>query len=562
MNYGVFFRLNNAKSNLGHGIAVFDYIWLEDNEARGDTPKFPIYLTISSESIDFHAHYYVEYKDETGNPIRKHQHNTILSLPISANLEVKDGLTDALVEGWKTTFPKWDEYSNYLYKKLTKAFETDNGIGLCYADLPIFNEDTKKSIIKEVIENIDKYKDKYIFNKFIRILILDFLFDLEHTKVFQSSRYYEHISVKLRENFFFNALANKAMYYFYREKAKEYVKDEKEDAGKVLEPAEKVKMKEKWALKKFLFLKDYFLPAEEQWIKSIMNPRSDDVFTLKKNKWFDDPCEEMFKIYNSDAINGIELYNAIEPKQKKIIDSEDKIEEKIKKITVKVSKWQLGKFDFQNAKVSGIIRIAGLLCFLLFIIMLLFRCVKTQNIGSFIILFLLAWFILSCVGRVVQSNFNYNNFIYLHYSHGVHLFLIRLFGSITAAWISFSFSSGGIIGIFKNISLYCFGPIIVSFSLLLFTFMLVYNEIRNTVQYIKPCEIIKRSFLFLSVAFCYSFIIGLLATEIIGIKYLKDPKINHVFEIPDYLMVFTLVAMFLGIFIHLIFPGRKIIDVE
>jgi len=332
MNYGRFFRLNNAKSDLSRGIAFYDYIWLQDKDCvKNGTPEYPVYLTVSHDSIDFHVHYHNDYTDNEGNHIHKHLHNAILTLPLSANIEIKDGLTEALVESWNTNFPEYDNgQCNYLYNLLENAILNDKDNGLCYTDLPIFNnEPRQQSIIKEAKEKIKKndyyvhreyyaylkkilnewnraiervnniyntdfkyyqgqYPEPYRFNKFIRILILDFLFDLEQTKVFQTSPHYEHISIKLKENFFFNALANKAKYYYYRK------------IEPSIEPSQE---------NKNFFLENYFLLAEEQWIKSIMDPRSDHNFTLEKG-WFDNPEEEMVKVYA--GINGVTLCDKID----------------------------------------------------------------------------------------------------------------------------------------------------------------------------------------------------------------------------------------------------------
>ena len=319
MNYGRFFRLNNAKSDLSRGIAFYDYIWLQDKDCvKNGTPEYPVYLTVSHDSIDFHVHYHNDYTDNEGNHIHKHLHNAILTLPLSANIEIKDGLTEALVESWNTNFPEYDNgQCNYLYNLLENAILNDKDNGLCYTDLPIFNDKPRQqSIIKEAKEKIQKIKilqmfqehckhcdentEKectkqlnkldvpYRFNKFIRILILDFLFDLEQTKVFQTSPHYEHISIKLKENFFFNALANKAKYYYYRK------------IEPSIEPSQE---------NKNFFLENYFLLAEEQWIKSIMDPRSDHNFTLEKG-WFDNPEEEMVKVYA--GINGVTLCDKID----------------------------------------------------------------------------------------------------------------------------------------------------------------------------------------------------------------------------------------------------------
>ena len=119
MNYGKFFRLNNKKSDLSKGISVFDYIWLKDDNAISNiTSQYPIYVVVTKECIEFKAHF-CHFYDQS----RMHVHNTILSLPLSANLEVKDGLTKALIEGYETIFPSLK--NDYLCALLIKLNDND-----------------------------------------------------------------------------------------------------------------------------------------------------------------------------------------------------------------------------------------------------------------------------------------------------------------------------------------------------------------------------------------------------------------------------------------------------
>lgn len=67
MNYGRFFRLNQALSIVMDGVAIYDYIDLPayfgpsmDNPM---SPKYPISVTITSDSVCFRLHYNV-YKIE------------------------------------------------------------------------------------------------------------------------------------------------------------------------------------------------------------------------------------------------------------------------------------------------------------------------------------------------------------------------------------------------------------------------------------------------------------------------------------------------------------------
>jgi hypothetical protein len=225
----------------------------------------PVYLTIAYDSIDFYVHYYCRNGERD-----EHMHNVILSLPLSINLDVKDGLTEVLVEGWKTNFPRCNDGScKYLYEKLEK----DIGYGFCYAKLRIFNENNQ-SVLEEAIEK-EKSKDFSTFTqKFIRTLILDFLFDLEHTNVFKTSPHYEHISIKLKENYFFSALAAKANFYYSREN--------------LIEVLEGIS----------IYIEDY-LNAEMQWTKHIRSQKANHYFNDFREDWFADPETEMNDVYDS-----------------------------------------------------------------------------------------------------------------------------------------------------------------------------------------------------------------------------------------------------------------------
>ncbi len=92
MNYGRFFELDFESSRLQEGVAVFNYRWLVDNSDLKGTPRYPIYLTFTSEAIIFNLHY-LDSKQEDN-----HYHNPIIELFLSPNMEISDGLTEALNE--------------------------------------------------------------------------------------------------------------------------------------------------------------------------------------------------------------------------------------------------------------------------------------------------------------------------------------------------------------------------------------------------------------------------------------------------------------------------------
>jgi len=161
MNYGRFFGLNNEKSDLSRGIAIYDYLWLEDKEASDALSKYPVYLTITREALDFRVHYH--HDDNTGEQhIHRHLHNVILSLPLSPNLDVKDGLTGALVEGYSTNFPIYDNgrgNSNYMYlmlaNRIKEAIDKKESKDINYSNLQCFNpSDGDNNMLQELNSQI------------------------------------------------------------------------------------------------------------------------------------------------------------------------------------------------------------------------------------------------------------------------------------------------------------------------------------------------------------------------------------------------------------------------
>lgn len=279
MNYGRFFEFDFESSKLDEGIAVFNYRWLRDKHpsAGSQTPNHPIYLTFAPEAIVFHLHY-VDLKPE-GNMI--HYHNPILELFLSPNLEISDGLTDTLNESFSNEFPV---KSNILLKKIIResyVHEEEQCSHLSkdsYSSLDIFEIETK-----------EHYEGKgENATHFLRKLILDFLFDFEFTSVFKNLSFYNTISVKLKENFVFNALMNKMRYYYFRMRL---VGSELfsilEDNNGTTDNGQ--------ADKNLQFLFQLYEAAEHEWVASVTNPKAMDAFHI--SPWFNECHEELEQVF-------------------------------------------------------------------------------------------------------------------------------------------------------------------------------------------------------------------------------------------------------------------------
>jgi len=255
---------------------------------------------------------------------------------------------------------------------------------------------------------------------------------------------------------------------------------------------------------------------------------------------------------------------------------EEKIKIKCKKIAKSASKWQLKKFDFWHALpiVSWCITF-----FVLIIIMLLSLCLKTEVITKCInvIIILIAILPLSFIIEICCKP-------KLRYSNGIHLFLPRLLGTIIAGWLMVAFASNIFPHfhaiVFKSENGLWWKNLEIVVILLLLTGAYVYGGISQALPYLTRCKKLKLTSLLICIAFCYSYLIGIFTTILIG-----SPTVSEELNIPEkcakyngtlieldygidtyispgFLFVFTFVAMFIGLFINMIFEEKQITDSE
>jgi len=564
MNYGHFFSLDYESSSLQDGIVFYYYRGIEDKDKKGNndhSSRFPIYLTISKESIDFRIHYYNDVHQEFE---ASHVHNIILSLPISTNLEIKDRLTDTIAEAYYTDFPsksKGNLNRHYLFN-LVNSFTKDSNSNT-YSDSNVFNIYNEKGKFQSKI--VEDYEVK---ESFIRKLILDFIFDLEHSKIFQTSQYYEYIFIKLKENFFFNALSNKANFYYHKALARERL-------NKVIDD------------ESLTFYKEQLLKVETEWAKYIRHPNSDEVFH-SSGGWFNHPEKEMDDIY--------------------II--QDKKERKVKSInedSILSSKWYIRRYAFQNViigecnKTIWPILSTSVTIFSLSILLTFFSSNKDysciQLFSSCIQFFSLALLLLFIVFLVIK------HFTGKSYFFGVHIFIPRLFIAIVAGWVSI-FLDTDMLGFNssdnKNVNKVILSsksnsfnfqlensqntnpttyekfinskPKMFTLLFILFTSVVffVYYQIGKYNPYWTPTyqrrgrlyiNRIKRTLFFCAVGFIYSYMIG----RGLYILFNSEGKICADFWIffqplTSEFLLYTCITMFIGIFIQLTFDEKPMTE--
>jgi len=217
MNSGSFFRLDLEKSKVVDGITVFNYIDLPDLDAREDECRFPIRLTISSNHVSFIVHYY----NSSFTP--SHSEELILDLPFGGkDIEM---LSSTIKHIYNTSFP----VGRYLNILLEARYSGKNA---------------KYDSIRNSRINLDSYSSLFIWElldaktfrinlkdpsghitKFLRKLLLDFMFDLMHSDVFATSKYFGKMREGLMNDFFFSSIVKKSEYYYNRRLIKNRAKD-------------------------------------------------------------------------------------------------------------------------------------------------------------------------------------------------------------------------------------------------------------------------------------------------------------------------------------------------
>lgn len=404
MNSGSFFRLDLETSKVVSGVNFYEYIDLPDLAVGVDGLRYPIRLTISQERVSVFVHYY----DDSGEFIPHHTEDIILDLPyLTTNTE---SLSSTIKRVYNTVFP----LSDYLQRLMSRRYdgkrekEWQNKLSLAEKELAsIENEEKREQKDKEIKElekelailekyrclqdsqvNKDSYSSLYIWDlvdktegkynyllldgsynpkseekpkitKFLRKLLLDFMFDLMHSDVFESSKFYAQMQQGLMSDFFFSSIVKKSEYYYYRRIIRnnlESVATNKDDLASLracvreLRKIESLKQRElskernpevidsinkkyKSKVEDYLqkggeginkaydiirFIKDLYAEkldeAEAEWINVISGPLSDKHFSFspewyedqkarKKKKgfnvsesWFVNPEEEMTRI--------------------------------------------------------------------------------------------------------------------------------------------------------------------------------------------------------------------------------------------------------------------------
>ena len=423
MSKGYFFELNQHLSAVEKGIAIFDYTELQayDGAQKEDseTAKYPINMVITADAVCFKLHYFTYYHYNYGDnnkPISYHRYldstldteihegkkshwdlthveDVILELPFTADATTR--LVDIIKNSYNTEFPQRFSQEKNLYGYLERIIRNKYKTKTQEEPLPVpvnfYSSQWLMDIYDDSMEvNLYENNDpKLEITKFLRKLILDFMFDLKHSDVFKSSTHFQRMHTGLMSDYYFSSLMHKCEFFYYRdliiseaEPIKEKTKDETKNNNKNYSFT-------------YLYAKELF-NAQELWTNDIMNPLSESYFehdfpdwkvqffsvfyeklnAKKWNSWFATPEEEMRRVYFTMNEWG-KPRNCNADTLTEFLDLNNKEDEGIKSMLAfqqenreKVSRWFLSRYDFNDVFRIHFIKLSNLTFLALLIILL------------------------------------------------------------------------------------------------------------------------------------------------------------------------------------------------
>ena len=407
---GRYFRFNIDTSLEKEGISNFEYHDFPTYFGMFNdmSPRYPISVAITSSEVKFMIHYFVftdegdNYKFKIDKDICAIQHAEETLFSFSYIKDSPDAYAEVLKGLFNVVFP--DDKNSYLKRCLDERYGSgESAQNSCRRQIygQLREEDCKPQNLSYSSCNIWglidsnrqfalKKNDRY--QMFLRKILLDFMFDLKHTDIFENSIYCEKMKSALMSDFFFSSILKKADYYYCRElmsyRMEAGVGD---DAGHML-------------------YMDYYSAAEEEWINTITSPLALKHFKqvhsqspIKKffkeigsrnefqmeDVWFVDPEEEMrrvlFALRGSEAIGDLTTLSWLESISKNGSDKTyvKKEKERSQSKLLMASRWFLRRYDFRDAyrihffSKFNILFVLGLITFISFFVFIL--CDERMN---------------------------------------------------------------------------------------------------------------------------------------------------------------------------------------
>ena len=297
MNHGKFFSLDLGASRVEEGIAVYDYTDIFDaevNENHAQTPRYPIFVSITSDAVKFILQYCIYSQDngtfvpsldlltENSNTQIRHMEEVLVELPLTDSIE--SSLTARLKRLYTTPFPiDLKGEHNYILDLIKKRYESSeesvyllkrNGEqkDINYSSLPVWDLYNRKGNKSGFV----LYNNDGKYEKVLRKLILDFFFDMMHSDVFKNSVHYDTMYSRFMSNFFCAAIISKAEYYYQRALVNDLVNE--------------LKINNQSLPNSITIYAQNLDKAEMNWVKCIQSSESDSSFEFQP-QWFEKPSD-------------------------------------------------------------------------------------------------------------------------------------------------------------------------------------------------------------------------------------------------------------------------------
>lgn len=495
MRSGYYFSLDTEAHK--EGMVIFRYHYGTQDVAENSR----IYMTFSNECVRFYLHRY---------DVTKHFSGCILSLALSRDADIRNSLSLMLdsIPGQKV-----------------EVMPMISGAAHEYAG---------------VLEGLAKDSDsKY---PFIQILLLDFMFEMEHGTVFRQASEYDAVYSALHDHYLFNAIVAKAEYFYSRNLF---------NAASADQPASDD------AIEFYAYIK-----AERRWCEIIMDHRSERIF--HESGWFKEATEELNDLYSNR--NG----------HKDCIDRNDDANKEFNEFLGETAKmainWYMSKY-----RPDGVMRIRfghgykrpfyGLstAVFLLAFSGVIYSLLYDWGISDSCLLRTLfcvvgcACGVAAVLSYIIPAWKSRHRGKLLRSDTIPNIFMPRLFAGIAAGWMTVGLSdlvAGGAHA--HSYYQYAWTSVLIILPVLLF---FIHFSVKKILPYTKSCARWFISLILLSVSTVYSMLIGWGLLEIYsGNSYFFGCTVDA--PAPKTLLVFSIISMFVGIFIQMLFHKKSISSIE
>lgn len=380
------------------------------------------------------------------------------------------------------------------------------------------------------------HNGKQIGMTFLGQLLLDFIYEMHHSSLFAECPLYFTASERLLSNPLYAAIANKAEYGLHLHR---YINPDEKDELTV----------------------DKFIRAERRWVETIVNPHSERMF--HESPWFDDSAVEMDAVYNND--------NAcleIRTDDKTGDENDVNVIEETANIAME---WYLSKY-----KLDGLLKIRfgtlyktpmqmAAIFFSLLAILGIVYCCSYNALYSWKYLccwnacartLLLVFAMIPAITYICCSYKKKNRHKLFKYKTLPNAFMPRLFASIFAGWMTIGLSDLVANGhkAYENYALY-------SLVLLIPTLIYLFFSVNKLLPYERILAKAIISIVIVSISMVYSMIAGWFLLLIYGdASYLFGDDVSK--ENPGILLVFSIIAVFVGIFIQMLFRNKSVSSLD